>query len=62
MLLHKSSNWHDRVIRESVELSLKKGGTLNQEEGVFFSKAPLPALPGKNIVTPLRKVNDGLSC
>lgn len=29
VLLHKSSDWHDRVIMESLEFSLMKGATLN---------------------------------
>lgn len=43
-LLCRSSNWQDRIIRESMEISLAKKHTLNQEEEICLSKAWMPAL------------------
>lgn len=38
VLLHRSSNWYDRVIRESIEINLANGNILNEEEGISLSK------------------------
>lgn len=36
--------WYERAIKESIEISLSKEHTLNQEEGISMSKAWLPTL------------------
>lgn len=43
-VLHGSSSWHERVIKESMEISLAGKSILNQEKGTFLSKDWLPAL------------------
>lgn len=61
--LHKSSKWHERVTRESVEINLLKECTLIQDEGVFLSQAWLPTLSlCKNLEPPLRRGSGVLVC
>lgn len=59
-VLHRSSDWHERVIKESVEISFVKKSTLNQEEGVFLSKVWLPVLALCEIVCETFKDNGTL--
>lgn len=41
-VLNASSNWKEKMVYESMEIQLHTG-TINEEDGIAFSKAWLPA-------------------